>query len=123
MGSAEAQNKIPIAIVVIKVIANQFQTFNMGLASCPPIRIRPSGERAAQTQVKTKTKAAMAKAFEKLANIQSLIDLAVFKKALGLNRLEVTRRKNSDRGAKKTSGRSLKLLRITSKLYGGSGWL
>jgi len=38
------QNKMPVAMVVHKVMANQFQRLRIGLASGPPMRTDPSGD-------------------------------------------------------------------------------
>ena len=42
-GSETPQNNIPVAIVVHKVIVNQFQRFNKGFACSPPIFNFPKG--------------------------------------------------------------------------------
>jgi len=44
-GSAVPQNKIPVAIVVHKVIANHRHLINSGIAVFPPIVILPIGEK------------------------------------------------------------------------------
>jgi len=95
---------------VVSVIATQFQRDSNGSASAPPILIFPSGEKAAQTQVRRKEKAAQAKTLEKTANMPLFSEVVVFKKACGLMRLSTTMRMKTVSGIQNTMGRTLTAL-------------
>lgn len=105
MGSAVAQNKIPTAIVVVRVMAIQFQGDNKGSAFLPPILIRPSGEKAAQIQVRRKENAAQANRLEKMAKIPSFKVVVIVRNDWGLIKLTTTIKINTANGIQKTKGR------------------
>ena len=97
-----------MAIVVVRVIASQFQRDSNGTALSPPMRIFPNGDSAAQIHVKTKINAAMANPLEKTSNIASLISVTISRNATGLARLAVTKTVNTNSGNQNTTGRTFK---------------
>ena len=95
---------MPIAIVVVRVMATQFQRDNKGTASAPPILTRPNGDNDAHRQVKRKINPAKANIFENRAKIALLSAVAWLKNICGLIRLAATNKANTVRGIKNTNG-------------------
>ena len=98
-----------MAIVVVSVIAIQFQRDKRGVAFAPPILIFPKGDSAAQRHVKTKANPAQAKALENTDNIQLFNAVAPAKNAIGFAKLTATKRLKTVKGIQKTKGRSLEV--------------
>src|SRR3546814_11480469 len=82
-GSAAPQKRMPVAIVVQSVTANQRQRERMGVASGPPMIRPPSGESAMPASSARKPIPAQAKSGEKLRRIQSLIAVSAATTEIG----------------------------------------
>ena len=78
IGSAVAHSRIPTAIVVHTVMANQFHMCIKGLASGPPKRIFAIGENKMKTDSMTARKATMVNSHPKFVSTQSFAALVIF---------------------------------------------
>src|SRR3546814_11718382 len=79
-GSAAPQKRMPVAIVVQSVTANQRQRERMGVASGPPMIRPPSGEGAMPARSARKPSPAPAKSGGKWRRIQALIAVSADRK-------------------------------------------
>ena len=91
-------------MVVHKVTENQLHLDSSGFAPAPPMVTRPSGEKKAQTQVRTKAKLPQLNRKAKFASIQRLTSVAPASRASRLTRLATTVDTRMIIGAQKTMG-------------------
>ena len=91
-------------MVVVSVMAIQFQRDSIVSAFGPPMRTLPSGESAAQRQTRTKLKAAMEKPRPNVSSSRPFRSVATPKKRCGMSRLVTIRTEKTATGKAKTSG-------------------